>query len=261
MPIAPLSTPFQHPGGRRFSFYPAIRNIEHNEWVYRRATWSECIVANTRSGEEIPVPRMAIGDVSGYDEPVMLVRLNKELEWRSGAILPCRREVIEFPAAFALAVNGSRPAPARGGQPAPVINIRLESRPEIGAGKWIGVALVLGVVALTIVAGIAKQTPLHRQPEAFRGYRAYLQLAATDDYFSTIHKLGLPASYRSYESGDRVYRSLAYPSRGFRAILMGPAGQPQHYIGALGEKGQLLDSVRLPDGSPAEFLLHSLPPF
>ena len=27
-------------GDRPFSFYPPIIGIEHNEWIYRRATWS-----------------------------------------------------------------------------------------------------------------------------------------------------------------------------------------------------------------------------
>jgi len=31
MSIAPLPTPLQHLGGRRFSFYPPIRNLEPNE--------------------------------------------------------------------------------------------------------------------------------------------------------------------------------------------------------------------------------------
>src|ERR1700730_6240075 len=97
MSIAPLPTPFQHLGGRRFSFYPPIRNLEPNEWLYRRATWSECVVANARTGEEVWVPRIFLGEVSRVDDPIMIVALNRELEWRGGAIIPRQRRVIELP--------------------------------------------------------------------------------------------------------------------------------------------------------------------
>ena len=36
--------------GRSFSFYPAIRNIEHNEWTLDEENWSELHVANRESG-------------------------------------------------------------------------------------------------------------------------------------------------------------------------------------------------------------------
>jgi hypothetical protein len=98
MSIAPLPTPLQHLGGRRFSFYPAIRNIEHNEWLYRRATWSECVVANMRTGEELCVPRIFLGDVSYSDDGDMVVALSRELESRAGAVIPRERAVIQFPA-------------------------------------------------------------------------------------------------------------------------------------------------------------------
>jgi len=40
-------------GGRAFSFYPPILNIENNEWELREATWSEILVHNTKSDLEI----------------------------------------------------------------------------------------------------------------------------------------------------------------------------------------------------------------
>src|ERR1700710_160414 len=97
MSIAPLDTPLQHLGGRRFSFYTPIRNLEPNEWLYRRATWSECVVANAQSGEEVWIPRIFLGEVSRMDEQVMIVGLNHELECRRGVIIPRERRVIEFP--------------------------------------------------------------------------------------------------------------------------------------------------------------------
>ncbi len=254
MSIAPLPTPLQHLGGRRFSFYPPIRNLEPNEWLYRRATWSECVVANTRSGEEIWVPRIFLGEVSRIDEPVMIVGLNRQLEWRSGKVIPLERRVIEFPVAVNDAVNDT---PARSGPPAPVINIRLEPKSETRAWKWIGVAAVLGAVAFTIVADVSRQTPWRQRADLSRGYRSYLQLGPQDDYASTIRKLGLPARTGSHSAENRVFRSLTYTARRYSVVLIGSTKDNARYIGTLDLHGRVLDAVRLPDGSSGESLLNS----
>jgi hypothetical protein len=265
MSIAPLPTPLQNLGGRRFSFYPPIHNIEHNEWLYRSATWSECVVANTLSGDEVCIPRMFLGDVSHADESVMVVRLSRELEWRSGAILPRERRVIEMPAAVAVAVNDSRP-PARANHLAPVINIRLEPRTEVRFGKRMGVALLLGAVGLTIIAGIVRQVQGPQRGDVFRNYRGYLQLKPTDDYLSAVRKLGTPALDRSQAADGRVYRSLSYRSIGYgpryvSIILMGSSAADGRYIGTVDSRGHLMDAVRFPDGSTSEWILRSLPRF
>jgi hypothetical protein len=256
MSIAPLPTPLQHLGGRRFSFYPPIRNLEPNEWLYRRATWSECVVVNARTGEEVWVPRIFLGDVSRVDEPVMIVGLNRELECRSGAVIPRQRRVIELP----VRVSEGRAAPAAG-HLAPVINLRLETKPETRAWKWIGVAAVLGAVAFTIAADVARQSQSHQRVDLYRGYRAYLQLSPDDTYASTVGKLGVPAKVGANGYGDRVFRSLFYPSRHYSVILMGPKLTDARYIGAVDMHGRVLDRVRLRDGSTSDSLLHSLPQF
>jgi hypothetical protein len=252
MSIAPMPTPLQHLGGRRFAFYPPIRNVEHNEWLYRRATWSECVVVNTVSGEEVCVPRIFLGEVSLMDEAVMVVGLHRELELRSGAIIPRRRTVIEFP----VTVDEGRAAP-RSQHLAPVINIRLEPKPEVRAWKWIGVAAVLGAVAFTIAADVARQGQWHQRGDIFRGYRSYMQLGPDDTYASTIRKLGPPARAGSSQAGDRVFRSLAYPTRRYSVILMGSGDGEARYIGTLDPHGRILDAVHLRDGASAESLLNS----
>jgi hypothetical protein len=262
MSIAPLPTPLQHLGGRRFSFCPPIRSLEPNEWLYRGATWSECVVANARSGEEVCVPRMFLGDVSHADEPVMIVGLNRELEWRSGSIVPLERRVIEMP----VAVNDARPAPARSAHLAPVINIRLEPPTEVRFGKRMGVALLLGAVGLTIVAGIARQVQGPQRGDVFRPYRAYLQLKPGDDYASIARKLGTPAFDRSRDADGRVFRALVYRSFGygprtFSIILVGSTAAEGRYIGTVDNRGRLMDAVRFPDGSTSEWMLRSLPKF
>src|SRR5208337_4305997 len=119
-PLPPALDPL---AGRPFSFYPAIRGIQHNEWIFRKATWSELVVVNRKSGEEISIPRRLVGEVSIVDDPVVIVGLLRELEYREGAVWPCQRRVIEMP----LAVGETRPAgPPLRHAPAPVVGIRLE---------------------------------------------------------------------------------------------------------------------------------------
>jgi hypothetical protein len=255
MSIAPLPTPLQHLGGRRFSFYPPIRNLEPNEWLYRRVTWSECVVVNTRTGEEIWIPRLFLGEVSQIDEPVMIVGLNRELEWNSGAIIPRQRRVIELP----VAVHDDHTPQPRSTRLAPVINIRLEPAPEVRVWKWIGVAVVLGAVACTIVADVARQAQSHQRADLFRvrGYRSWLQLSADDDYASTVRKLGPPAVVRSLDAGEKSFRELVYPSRRFAVVMMSSDRQEARYIGTLDSRGRVLDAVRFSDGSTAEPFLNS----
>jgi hypothetical protein len=252
MSIAPLPTPLQHLGGRRFSFYPPIRNIDHNEWLYRRATWSECAVANMRTGEEYWVPRIFLGDVSYSDDGDMVVALSRELEWRAGTISPRERAVIQFPAPA-----NDLPAVPRTGHPAPVINIRLEPKSEVRGWRWIGAAAVLGAVAFAIVADFAHQATYHQRPDFFRGYRAYLQLGPGDDCEAVVHRLGMPAKTESLGSGEQVLRVLTYPARHYAVVLMGPDTKGARYIGAIDPRGRVLDSVRLSDGTSSAALLSS----
>lgn len=257
MSIAPLPTPLQHLGGRRFSFYPPIRNLQPNEWLYRRATWAECVVMNASTGQEVWIPRQFLGEVSGVDEAVMIVGLNRELEWRSGAIIPRERRVIELPVAVPMAVNDSRSASSGSPRLASVINIRLEPKPEVRTWKWIGVAVVLGAVASTILANIAWQSQPRMRADFFRSYRPWLQLTADDDYLSTIRKMGPPVSVHSSQSGDRTFQSLVYARGRYSVVLVGPTRAAARYVGTLDSHGRVLDALRLKDGSNSESLLHS----
>ena len=75
----------------RFSFYPAIVGVRHNEWILRRATWTDILVANAKTSEEICIPRRFVGEVSSIEAPFRIVGLVKELEYREGVVLPHRR--------------------------------------------------------------------------------------------------------------------------------------------------------------------------
>jgi hypothetical protein len=239
MSIAPLPATLEYLSGRRFSFYPPIRNIGRNEWLYRRATWSECIVANLESGEEFSIPRMFLGEASTVDEPAAgapetVVELHRELEWRNGLILPCQRRVIELPVAV---VDDEIPST---GRLAPVVSIRLEPKTEAGAGKWIGVALVLGVVACTIVADIAVQS--HRRSDAGAVSRAWLELNRGDDYRSVLTKLGTPARERSFERSGSAFRVLVYPAMKFSVVLRGRNVPEARYAETVDLRGHVLGS-------------------
>ena len=256
MPIS-LPTPFQHLAGRRFSFYPPIRNIEHNEWLYRRSTWAESVVVNMLSGDEVCIPRMFIGEVSITEDPVIIVGLTRELEWNEGVVVPHQRRVIELP----VAVNEGRPAPARPARPAQVVNIRLEPKREFTAGKWIGVVFALGAVAFTIVANISRQSQPHLRPDLFRAAQPYQQFGPGDDYFSIVAGLGVPARDRSITSGGRVYRMLTWPDRHFSDVLAGSTAVGGRYAGTLDMHGRLLHAAQYVDGSTSESLLRAMPVF
>ena len=62
MSLTPTPAPLENLGPRPFSFFPPILHIEHNEFLYRRSTWSEVLVVNCKSGEEIWIPRRFLGE-------------------------------------------------------------------------------------------------------------------------------------------------------------------------------------------------------
>jgi hypothetical protein len=143
MASPPIPPALGHLSSRPFSFYPAIRGIVHNEWVFRKATWSELLVVNRKTGEEVSIPRQFVGEVSIVDDPVVIVGLLRELEYREGAVWPSRRHVIEMP----IAVGDTRPAPAQPRPvPAPVVAIRLEPRKPRRVYKAVGSLLAFAIL-------------------------------------------------------------------------------------------------------------------
>jgi hypothetical protein len=255
MSISPFPAPLQPIAGRRFSFYPPVHNVDRNEWMYRRATWSECVVVNTATGEEFSVPRSFLGEIT-TGNGLTVVALHRELESRDGTLCPVRRPVIELP----VAVNDVPRTAAASHRLAPVVNIRLEQRPEWRISKRLGVALVLGAVACTICADIVRQ--VEQRADLARLTRPYLQLSAEDDYFAAVHKLGSPrADSVVMAGGGRVYRVLDYGARRYKVVLMGPSRSDALYIGALAADGRIVDAVRLGNGNTSDGLLRSMPPF
>jgi len=140
---------------RPFSFYPAILNIEHNKWQYRKATWSDVLVVNSRTGQEIWIPRRFLGEISRIEDPMVIVGLLRELEYKQGAVWPYQRRVIEMPMAVGAALP---PVPVRRERRAPVVGIRLEPKSESHLFRIIGGALVLGIVVAYVLVNFYRES-------------------------------------------------------------------------------------------------------
>jgi hypothetical protein len=242
-----------------FSFYPAILNIEHNKWRYRKATWSDVLVVNARTGQEIWIPRRFLGEISRIEDPVVIVGLLKELEYKEGAVWPYQRHVIEMPVAVGASARPQAPAQRTG--LAPVVGIRLESQAESHIFRIVGGALVLGIVAAYVAVNFYRDSVLRpRIPYAARD-RIYLPLTAQDDYTAVVRKLGAPTRDRwQSAAGGTRFRALSYADRPYTFILMAVDGKDATYIGALDANWNAVHSVRLANGD-AGALLRSLPRF
>ena len=154
MPGPPIPASFESLGRRPFSFYPPIVNVEHNEWILRRANWTEFQVVNTKTKDELCVPRRFVGEGALVEEPVMIVGLVKELEYREGVVLPHVRRVIEMPRAVNAIASPRMIGPPR---IAPVVGIRVE--PARGSRVWrILVAAAAAVILICVAVAILVQS-------------------------------------------------------------------------------------------------------
>src|SRR5438552_6786025 len=154
--IAPGLAELRH---GRFSFYPAIVGVQHNEWILRRATWTDILVANAKTSEEICIPRHFVGEVSSIEAPYRIVGLVKELEYREGMVLPYRRSVIEMPRA----VNdfsrlSLRPAPYA--RPAGVVAIRAEPNSESRVWRVLRGSVAAGFLVCLAVIFVVRDAHL-----------------------------------------------------------------------------------------------------
>jgi hypothetical protein len=223
---------------RPFSFYPPIVDIEHNEWLFRKATWSEIQVVNCRSGVEIWIPRRYVGEVARVEDPVLIVGLNRELEFKSGMIVPYQRRIIEMP----VAVGGPVPAAGRS-EPAPVVGIRLEPS-DRRIVKLILVA-VAALIALYLVAlSFTRVGELRQKRIVFTARdQTFLNLNSRDDYLGVTQKMGTPTTDRQQETGTILYRALGYPDRNYTVILMGRDKGSMAYIGTMDQDWRPIYSV------------------
>ena len=231
------------PGAQRVAFRSA-----------RGATKSKLI--NTKSGEQLWIPRRFLGGVSSSEEPVVIVGLVKELEYREGVVAPHILRVIEMPRAVNDVARPWAEAP-RANRLAPVEGIRVESSDASRKGRKL-----LGVVATAILACLVgmvifRDSPLSTRARFFSAPpRLALPFTAHDDYMTIVEKLGRPDSGRVRPSPDgREYFLLRYPDRSFTVVLLGAVREEARYIGALGRGGRVVHSVALPGGEDSTALL------
>ena len=228
----------------RFSFYPAIVGVHHNEWIQRRATWTDILVANAKTSEEIWIPRRLVGEVSSIEAPFRIVGLIKELEYREGMVLPHRRSVIEMPRA----VNDfsrSSLRPAFYPRPAGVVAIRAETDGESRFWRLLRGSVAAGCLACLAVIFVVRDAHLGTGFGWTSASPRIPNLYARDDYDSVVKKLGSPASDRWFESrtGAGGYRRLWYPRRGVTLILTGANRTSARYAGMLNRDGEIIHSV------------------
>jgi hypothetical protein len=256
-PVIP--PPLEALRNRPFSFYPAVLNIEHNKWQYRKATWSDVLVVNARTGQEIWIPRRFLGEISRIEDPVVIVGLLKELEYKQGAIWPHRRRVIEMPIAVGAPALPLSPTQRAG--PAPVVGIRLESNTESHFLRTVGGALVLGIVAAYVAVNFYRDSvPRPRSAHMAKG-GTYLSLTAQDDYNAVVRKLGAPARDRWLRpAGGTRCRALWYPDHAFTIVLMAANGHDATYIGTLDANWNPLYSVGIARADSGA-LLRAVPRF
>jgi len=243
-----LPPPFDRVGERPFAFYPPIVNIDHNEWRVKEATWSEVLVANAKSSDSLWLPRQYVGDLSRVDEPIMIVGLKRELEFKAGGVWPHTKRVIEMP-------RGTSSVPPPTGDPVkppPGVSATggSASPNESSIGRLILISLLLGIgITAVIVAYYRGQNSA--ESATYKGVmQTSLGFSAHDDVHAVIRKLGPAASDRwKGDEGDLNFRILAYPSRGYSIVLMGRERDAAKYIGALDNNGQVIDSLEMPGGA------------
>jgi hypothetical protein len=257
MSLPPMSS-LEYLGNRPFSFYPPILNLENNEWFFRRASRDEILVMNSRSKEEIWIPRRFLGEISQIEDPVVIVGLVKELEYRAGAVWPHQRRVIEMPLAVG---ERARTAPSSGDALAPVIGIRTPSVTDSRMGKLVGFTILVGVVASVVAVNVLRQVSFKPRSVNDPGEQQYLQLTPDDDYDAVVRKLGPPAEDRWRSETATQFRSLWYPQRGYFVLLMGDARSNARYIGAMDAKWNPLHWVPLRAGGSTQSTLHRLTKF
>lgn len=259
--MPPLPPEYQDLQERPFSFYPAILGVEHNEWRLLEATWSEMMVRNTRQPLEVAIPRSYFAELSQVEEPVIIVGLKQELEYRSGAVWPHRRKVLSMPSGPASARTASTEAPAPDRKGMSRITGTGGSRTEKRLEALI-IGGLGGLLAITLlVVAVIKLTPAAR-PTFLAKDQAYLELSNADDYFAVKRRLGEPAQDRwKAEEGEIQYRALAYKERGYTVILMGSSRESARYIGVMNDNWQPIHYVELPGHTSTASMLRSLPKF
>jgi len=261
VPVPQIPTPLEQLGNRPFSFYPAIVNVEHNEWIFRRSDYDEIRVLNTKSNDELWIPRRFLTGVSSIEEPVVIVGLVKELEYREGAVVPHVRRVIEMPRAVNDVPRArfyARPEP---GELAPVVGIRVESEPASPGGRTMLTVISAGILTCILGLVVFRDATGARARFFTTPQRIALPFTSSDDYDSIVNRMGHPSWERTAPGppdGGADFFLLGFPDRGYTLVLYGPQRDGAKYAGAINRGGRIVHSVRLSTGADSGGLLTAL---
>ena len=262
MPASLMPLLLDHVGRRKFAFYPSILNADPNEWMLTGTTWSDVQVTNVRAGYSISLPRQYVGAVSEADDPILIVGLTKELEFREGMVWPRVKRVIEMP----LAANDySRPFSRRAERPAgpaPVVGIRLEKRDDSSTAKLLAAAGIGAVVLSILAVGVFSDWIATGRLAARTAAQTDLPFSSRDSYNSVVRRLGLPSAHRSasFPGGSRV-ELLSYSHLGRTVVLYGKRGDPAYYLGTMDQSWRILHVVNGEGREQALQILRTQPRF
>ncbi len=234
--------------------------MEHNEWVLQSGSVEEIQVRNTKTRHSVWIARRLVTGVSSIEEPVVIVGLVKDLEYKEGMVVPLVRRVIEMPRAVN-DVPWRAPASPTPGRLAPVVGIRLAAEPDMRKGRsWLA-RIAAGVLTCVIGLIVYREGPLGPRARFFSAPpRVALPFTPDDDRDSLVGRLGRPSMEvvrRTSQPGLEFYL-LRYPERGFTLVLLGGSREGARYAGALGRGGRVIHSVPLADGKDSAPTLASL---
>ncbi len=248
----PMTPALEDLGTRHFSFYPAILNIQHNEWLLRQTTWSEILVVNVQTDMELWIPRRFVGELSSTEEPIVIVGLKKELEYKAGTVWPHERRLFSMPRSLGSRTFQKPPSE----QKAPSAQSRPALGPETKIGRLIGGALVIGIGIILLAIAVTQRPVSYHSVE-----QQALSLGADDDYPSIVRKLGPPSEdHWRANAGELQYRQLCYKDRPYCLVLMGVDQKTARYIGAMDKDWKPVHYVSIPGGNTLS-MLRRLPKF
>jgi len=239
VPLIPA--PLPELARRPFEFHPPIVGVPHNEWVLQRSSWTELLVINTLTGEQILVPTRYVAEIRYHEDGSQTVALLEPVEYKHGRVLPVRRGVLEMRTAReALAPGRNRAS----GRPAAVVAIKLEPRTESFVKRALRGSIALGFLACLAVIFVIRDAHLGARLGISSIVTRPLPLGAGDDYFAVVNKLGRPGSDRWMErAAGGGYRRLWYPRRRMAVILSGETKDSAHYVRTLGRDGTTIHAA------------------
>lgn len=267
MSVQLIPAPLPELSRTRFAFEPPISGAGHNQWVLRRASWTELTATNTKTGREVTISRRWVVGIRFADtaEPGInlagthhldaTVNLSQELELAAGRVVPLRRRVLEMPspAARVLTDKADLERTRRSEDwKAPIIAIRVESESSSRLRKLLKGSIAVGFVALIALVGFTRNAHFGERLGLIAS--AQLPFTSADNYDDIVAEFGKPVSDQWIETDDGGYRRLGYTAKRLAVILEGKTPSTAHYIGSVGRNGKFLHAPTQAAFEAREFL-------